>query len=161
MPLPCTPRRHTRSLALAELALAGSICADAWTASALALRGPVRRPRSFPRRLANDSGPRRFILRYREERPIVAPSGRPPARPRETSHNPRSAGGGGCGARASRLREAPFDPLATGASSAVSRSKRRLHSASTNRFRSWGTGYLFCSRRTDLTRWYRDAYLRF
>lgn len=104
LPLPCTPRRHTRSLALAELALAGSICADAWTASAPALRGPVRRPRSFPRRLANDSGPRRLILRYREERPIVAPSGRPPARPRETSHNPRSAGGGGCGARASRLR---------------------------------------------------------
>ena len=55
--------------------------------------------------LKNNSGPRRFYLRIREERQIVAPRRSPPGTPPRNPAQLAWASGGGCGARLrSRLR---------------------------------------------------------
>ena len=53
--------------------------------------------------------------------------------PRETSHNSKSASGGGCGARMLAPSRRHLGARPAGGASAISRSKRRLHSAGANR----------------------------
>lgn len=60
--------------------------------------------------------------------------------PRETSHNSESASGGGCGARRLAPSRRLLDARLAGGASAISRSKRRLHSAGANRTPWCGQG---------------------
>ena len=103
--------------------------------------------------LENSSGPRRIFLRIREERPILAPLPRPPARPRENCHNPKTSGCGVCGARfRSRLRAGalrarprfPRPPLLRSPCGLASvEAARRWHGRCLRRFRRGrGTGAL-------------------
>ena len=60
--------------------------------------------------------------------------------PRETSHNSKTASGGGCGARKLAPSRRLLDAGPAGGASAISRSKRRLHSAGANRSSILGRG---------------------
>ena len=98
-------------------------------------RSRARFPRSPWRRLAHIGTPR-----SRSAHTTCHPRSSRAKGPRETSHNSESASGGGCGARKLAPSRRLLDAPPAGGASAISRSKRRLHSAGANRFSILGRG---------------------